>query len=625
MKSPVFSKSRIENRPNRSREITASVFLLSVTAYFTSSLMTTIGGVIDGFVVGNTMGTAEVGALSLTSPIWFLMSIVYSILAMGCQPLCARELAKGNRENSRRIFSMTVIVGMAATLVLSVLVFVFSGAVTRLLGAEPDMEVYKPCRAYLTGIAFGLPGLALVTLLSVGINLEGARKWTVYSAIVMTGMDILLDILVAGVHGDIFMMGITTSISYISGALVLLLYYLKNKDILLRPKPCRISLRTVGQVSLMGMPMGISRMANAWRSAYINHLLAGSATAAGLAAYNVQVQLNYLTNALFMGIAQATSLIVSLYYAEENRDGMRHTVMIALAYEFFFGLTITFLLRNEAVRPLISRFFLGGNTESHMIANVAIYFFAVGLLGRAISTLFANYLQTTGRPLVANLVYVLCDVALILFFVTWRVALLPDAVGDAILAGTIFSSVSQAQTSMLFVIPLLIWAVNLISRARHGFGWNAALMLPKDFGVPKEQELTDSPRTLEEVADFSQRAYDFCRQQNVGKREAYFVSLAAEEMAGNVIKHGFKDKGYHTLDLRLIRKNNSLILRLRDNSHLFDPVKKLATVADNTDPGAYIGLKMVMKLASDVSYTSTMKLNNLRIRIDLPEKTGTAS
>ena len=509
MKTPIFSKSRIEKRLKKHPEITASVFLLSVTAFFTSTLMTTIGGVIDGYVVGNTMGTAEVGAMSLTSPVWFMMSIIYGILAMGCQPLCARELAKGNRENARRIFSTTLIVGMAATLVLSVLIFVFSGTVTRLLGASPEMEVYKPCRTYLTGIAFGLPGLALISLLSIGINLEGARKWTVYSAVVMTGMDVLLDILVAGLHGDIFIMGFTTSISYVSGALVLLLYYLKRKDILLRPKLTGISLRTVGQVSLMGMPMGVSRMANAWRSAYINHLLAGSATAAGLAAYNVQVQLNYLTNALFMGIAQTTSLMISLYYAEENREGMRHTVLIALAYELFFGLSITFLLRSAAVRPLISRFFLGGNTDSIMIANIAIYYFAMGLIGRALSTLLANYLQTTGRPLVSNLVYVLCDVALILIFVTWRVARLPDTVGDAILAGTVFSSVSQAQMSMLFVIPVIILAVNLFDRTRNGLGWSAVLMLPKNYGIPKEQELTDSPRTLEEVADFSQRAYDF--------------------------------------------------------------------------------------------------------------------
>ncbi len=43
--------------------------------------MSTIGGIVDGFVIGHTMDTSDVGALSLTSPIWFLSAVIYSILS----------------------------------------------------------------------------------------------------------------------------------------------------------------------------------------------------------------------------------------------------------------------------------------------------------------------------------------------------------------------------------------------------------------------------------------------------------------------------------------------------------------------------------------------------------------
>ncbi|MDO4521353.1 MAG: ATP-binding protein [Erysipelotrichaceae bacterium] len=121
--------------------------------------------------------------------------------------------------------------------------------------------------------------------------------------------------------------------------------------------------------------------------------------------------------------------------------------------------------------------------------------------------------------------------------------------------------------------------------------------------------------------DFSEKAYDFCLGHGAGKREAYYISLAAEEMAGNIIKHGFfRDGGHHTMELRVIHKKNSFMLRIRDNSHIFDPIKKMAAVSSINDPSRYIGIKMVMKIATDVVYTSTLKLNNLVIRIDMPEE-----
>ena len=44
----------------------------------------------------------------------------------------------------------------------------------------------------------------------------------------------------------------------------------------------------------------------------------------------------------------------------------------------------------------------------------------------------------------------------------------------------------------------------------------------------------------------------------------------------------------------------------------------MAMVADIDDPSRYIGLRMVMRLADEVTYTPTLKLNNLLIRIRLP-------
>ena len=570
------------------------------------------------------METADVGALSLTSPVWFLSAVIYGILTAGAQPKCMLELSRGNRKSAVEIFSMTLITGTVLALCMMAMMLTASGFTVRLLGAQPNSAEYGPCMEYLRGISIGLPALIAGNIISMAANLEGSRKWTFYYALVLTVSNILFDVLVALTHGDLLMMGITTSLSYYVALVVYAFYYIRKKDALLRPRLCKVSLPLIGSMVLFGLPMGIRKITAVFRSVYLNHLLAASTTSFGVAAYNVQVQIGYLTNDLFLAIALTMAMMLGFYYCEENKNGLRYTVLIALFIELVFGLALTGLLRDFDVIPKISWFYLGSNPESITVANVAIYFFAVGLLGSALSALFAVYLQTIGRTFLSNLIYILSDVVFVVFFVQRRLQTLPDNIGDAIRNGSIFLGVSQAQLFMLAVIPIVIILVNISRKRRPETVSEMVLMLPKDYGNHKDQELYGSPRTMDQVLDFSRKAYDFCLDHGAGKREAYYISLAAEEMAGNILKHGFgRDKGHHSMELCVIQKKDSFMLRIRDNSHIFDPIKKMAAISSIDDPSRYIGIKMVMKMASEVVYTSTLKLNNLVVRIDMPEDSKT--
>ena len=614
----------IKDRYNPLPEITAKVFILTVLAFFMSSLVSTLGSIVDGFIIGHTMQTTDIGAMSLTSPIWLIASVITSILSTGSQPLCTLELGRGNKEKAVKIFAMTVTAGTGLTLILSVFILLGSGVVCRLLGVAPSMPEYVSCRAYLAGIAIGLPAMAAGNMISTGVNLEGARRWVMRSAAAITVSNILLDLLVVLLHGNLFMMGLTTSFSYYFGMAVYLLYYRRHKDALLRPYICPVSFSILSSAVMRGLPLGVSRITALSRSVYLNHLLAASATSYGAAAYNVQIQTSYLTSALFVSVARTMSMILCLYYAEENRKGMQYTAAIALGSEIFFGLILTFLLRSGNVAEALSWFFLGEYGETHIIANIALYCFAIGLLGQALSVLFATYLQSVGRPMLSNLVYILSDTVFVIIFVSRRLSRIPAGISDAIRCGAIFQSVSYAQIFMLAIIPVLFLIANLDPRKRPASILDKVLLLPKGYGISPENELQGSPRTLKQVTAFSEKAYDFCLHQNAGRREAYYVSLAAEEMGANILKHGFrKDSGYHAMELRVIKKKDALFLRIRDNSHIFDPVRKMASIADIQDPSRYIGLKMVMRMASDVVYTSTLNMNNLLIRIDLPEEKTT--
>ena len=79
-------------------------------------------------------------------------------------------------------------------------------------------------------------------------------------------------------------------------------------------------------------------------------------------------------------------------------------------------------------------------------------------------------------------------------------------------------------------------------------------------------------------------------------------------------ENGFQDGKEHSIDIRVMIKENSTVLRIRDNCHDFDPVKYLE-LHKNDDPAAHIGIRMVMKLVKSANYVYSLGLNNLTLTL----------
>ena len=141
------------------------------------------------------------------------------------------------------------------------------------------------------------------------------------------------------------------------------------------------------------------------------------------------------------------------------------------------------------------------------------------------------------------------------------------------------------------------------------------LLLPPDFDVPEEDRMYRSVTDITEVNRLSQDVWDFCSEHGCSDSKTYLVSLSVEEMVGNVIQHGFnRDKHKHSVDVRVIKKDEDIILRVRDDCTVFDPVKQLELYSEK-DKKHHIGIRMIIRSAKSVQYTCVLKLNNLLVRV----------
>ena len=107
----------------------------------------------------------------------------------------------------------------------------------------------------------------------------------------------------------------------------------------------------------------------------------------------------------------------------------------------------------------------------------------------------------------------------------------------------------------------------------------------------------------------------FCLSRGIDKRRAYFSGLALEEMAGNIVIHGFSlDHKHHSIDVRIVHKDDTMILRIRDDCAPFDPAER-QRMAEQDDTAKNIGLRMVFKMAREIEYQNIFGLNVLTIKI----------
>ena len=135
-------------------------------------------------------------------------------------------------------------------------------------------------------------------------------------------------------------------------------------------------------------------------------------------------------------------------------------------------------------------------------------------------------------------------------------------------------------------------------------------MFRSSFGVSGHDLLETEIRSGEDVMNTVHQVTEFCRGHALDGRMTNRIALCVEEMASNVITHGFGKGGADChLSLRLQVKDGRWVLRFRDDCRAFDPVKYVP----GEDTGSGVGIRIVLGMAKEVRYTYSMNMNNLTI------------
>ena len=584
-----------------------------VMSFFVSSIITVLGTMMDSFTASNAMDEATAAAVGFISPAVILFSLIGTTAAVGFQVTCISSLSKGDRETAGKALGEALIFGLGFSVIVMILTLVFTPQIVVFLRVSPDSAAFGQCVSYLRGTVIGLPAITAMAIFTKGAHIEGNRNIVLISLAVMLVVNILSDLLgLYMLHFDVFGLTLDTSFSYYAGSAVLVYYYFRM-DALVKPVFKGAAFKEMIKVNRKGFAAGIIgvfySLSLMMKAEIINTGVSmfGMETV-GLQAYNVTVQVNYFVTALMDSAVSAMYLLAGMFSAEQDKKNFKLIIKNVVIYEFITTAVCSILLWLFA--NVIARLYLG-NVGPAVIEGTeqTLRAYAVGLLFQMIVLVFANYIQCFSHSIIPIIVFFISNVLLVLFGAGYgaTVAMFRNANATA----GIFGGVSVGYIISALILPVFIAIINWRNGCKYS-RW----MFPKDFGVSTGEEISADIKNQKDVMDFSERAWKFCADKGESERITYLTSLAVEEMANNVIEHGFtKDNKKHMLNARIVHKEDELIIRMRDNCVSFDPRNKYEQIFENNDPGSNCGIKMIMAEASDVRYTTMFHLNNLLIRI----------
>ncbi|MCR5475426.1 MAG: hypothetical protein K6F28_09525 [Lachnospiraceae bacterium] len=568
-----------------------------------SSMTVTLCMLIDSIVICRFLGVDAMAAYGYTQPVLLAFAAPGAMISAGVQVVCGKTLGRGDREGSDSCFTVSVALTSAISLLGLILVLVFSGPLCTLLGAgrpEPGNPVYYLTKDYLTGFIIGVPAFLTAQVMVPYLQMSGKRTRLVTAVVLMTVIDVALDLLnVLVIHGGIFGMGLASSLSYYAAVFIGIGCFV-SKDRLFTLRRKGLSLNMLRLIVGNGIPTIINQLSLVFLILLLNNLLRSFGGNLAVAAYSVISTISNLCYAFCNGISSVALMMASIFCADKDRSSL-YTLVRTMTKNAIVVLASVTLVVILGAGPIVF-LFIENDPQVVNLATKGLRLFALCLVPCALNTTFKFYYQGIGRVRLMEGICVLQNF------------LLPSL--SALVMGYLFGVTGLwlcflcGEGAALVFICIYVWKSNKrVSLTAEDFA-----LLPPSFTSPDERCFEYTIESDKGAVEASSKAIEFCLQHGEKKTTSALIGLCIEEMTYNTTRFGF-DKGQkNMIEVRLVIGDHEKIIRIRDNCIHFDPIHYHELHSDD-DPIAHIGIRTVVSTAKEAVYLNTFGLNNLTLRL----------
>jgi len=560
-----------------------------------------VNGIVSSFFASNYVGIDAMSAVGLYSPIHMLLNAISMMLMGGSVILCGKYIGKNQQEKLRNVFSLDMVLSTLLALAFTIL-FLLLGAFD-LTGFFTRDAVVRPLfDRYLIGQAIGIVPLMLGNQLAAFLSMENKGGLTTTASLIYIAVNVVLNFLFVKVlRLEAFGLALASSLGMWVFMGVQARHFLSGASHMkLRTK--RLPWRETGEILRVGIPGALSNGYQTVRGLILNWLLEAFVGTVGISAFAAANNLLGIVWALPTGMLAVSRMLISVSIGEEDRQTL--TDVMRVMFKRFLPLMgdVCALIIVCAV-PLTRIFYRDPGESVYFMTVCGLRLLPLCMPLSIIYMHFVCYGQASGKQGYVHLLSLLDGVVCVAVFAAVMIRVMGV---NCVYLASLFNGV---------VTTLVIIGYAWLKKRRFPRKMDELMVIPDDFGAAQSERMDLSVKSIEGVVLVAEQVQRFCLERGVDGRRAYLAGLAMEEMAGNIVEHGFaKDNKTHSVDVRVVHKNDNVILRIKDDCVPFDPGER-QQFAEGGDIIKNIGIRMVFKIARDVQYQNILGLNVLTIRM----------
>ena len=563
-------------------------------------IITSVNGIVDSLYASHNIGQSAMSAIGLFGPLNHFLYAASIMFVGGSQVLYGRYLAR-DRSKINHLFTVTLTVSCGLALLTSVLLVlgVITGATHVLVNTQPDLKMLND---YILGQAIGIPALIMGQQLFSFLSLENRRKWTMMASIICFVANWLGDhLFIVSFRWGTFGLGLSTSLSEWVFLAVLAMYYILGKS------EWRFSLKGCNwhdapEIVKLGYSGALSRFLEMFRCLIVNFLILKYVGSVGLSSFAASNSVLAVLWPVIFGMVAVARMLFTIYTGEEDRRSLVDVMKVVMTRGMCVVLVMVAGLILMA-EPLTRLFYRDPSEPVYYYTLMGFRLLPLCMPLALWSLTYVPYAQTVEKRIISVVLPVVDGMVGV---VVCAFILIPMMQMNGLYMSNILNGVICAA-----VIMIGAWIV--LKRIPRNL--EDLMAIPERIGVGPDDRIDISITSVEEVTDVSRQIGAFCKDRGLDTRRSYFAALCMEEMAGNIVMHGFKNNSRrHSADIRVVHKDGAIILRVRDDCNAFDPTEyhKIMKMDEN---GKNVGIELVYGIAREVQYQNLLGMNVLTIMI----------
>ena len=565
------------------------------------AVVSAVNGLVSGLFGSNFVGSGVMTAIGLYGPILMFINAVSIVFVGGSQIICGKLMGRNETDRMQEIFSLDLlaVTGFSVLMIVILLLGALTG-LTRIFAADPATR--EILNRYILGQVIGLAPMLLGQQLAAFLSLENKSGRTTAASLVCVGANVLLNfVFVVVLKMAEFGLALASSLGMWAFFGVQAAYYLTGKSFF-KLKFSRTGLGNIGEIIRMGYPGALSNLYQTIRGFIVNGLITAYVGNAGLSAFAASDSVLRLFWTVPVGMVAVARMLMSVSIGEEDRKSLADIMRVAMYKCIPLMCAVSAVIIALAV-PFTRFFYRDLNDPVYGMTVMAFRLLPLCMPLSIICMHFTCYAQASGKQMLVHILSILDGVVNVAGF---SALLIPSMKMNGVYTANILNGV------VCGLVPVLY---SWILRKQFPKNMEQLMVIPDDFGAEESERIDISVREMPEVTNVSQQVIDFCCRRNIDSRRAYLAGLFLEEMAGNVVDHGFrKDNKSHSVDIRVVHKDENVILRIKDDCIPFDPAERIE-ITDPKDRMKGVGIRLVYKAAKDIQYQNILGLNVLTIRI----------